>query len=61
MELDYTLEPNVFNLLLNLILEKLDFETGTKMFSLVFDNKLSKINMGNIDVSKNSLKCLLKV
>lgn len=59
--MDYTLDPNVFNLMLNLILDQLDFETASKMFSLVFENKLSKINITTVDVSKSSLKCLLKI
>lgn len=70
--MDYTLDPNVFNLVLNLILERLDFETGSKMFELVFEYKLKKIgiiifiyfivlDMMTIDVSKNSLKYLLKL
>lgn len=31
------------------------------MFSLVFDSKLKKVDMMNVDVSKSSLKCLLKI
>jgi hypothetical protein len=61
LELDYTLDPNVFNLMLSLILDQLDFETASKMFSLVFDNRLKKVDMMNVDVSKSSLKCLLKI
>jgi hypothetical protein len=47
--------------MLNLILDSFDFETAALMFELVFWNKLSKINIGNVDVPKNSLKCLLKI
>jgi hypothetical protein len=61
LRLDYTLDPNVFNLMLNLIVDQIDFETASMMFSLVFENKLSKINITNVDVSKSSLKCLLKI
>lgn len=59
--MDYTLDENVFNLVLNQILENLDFETGSQMFELVFNNKLKKIDFMKVDVSKTSLKLLLKI
>lgn len=59
--LDYTLDPNVFNFVLNLVLDKLDFETGLLMFELVFEGKLTKMNINNVDASKQCLKILLKL
>lgn len=35
--LDYTLDPNVFNLILNLILDSKDFTIAISMFELIFD------------------------
>ncbi len=61
LALDYTLDPNVYNLILNLILEFKDFETSLLMFELIFEGKLSKIGLNNVDVSKQSLKILLMI
>jgi hypothetical protein len=33
--LDYTLDPNVFNFILNLILELGDFSTGITLFEMI--------------------------
>lgn len=49
--LDYTLDPNVFNLIINLLLELKDFESSLLMFELIFEAKLSKIDLGHVDVS----------
>jgi hypothetical protein len=38
----------------------LDFETGLKLFDLVFDGKLKGKDINNLDISKHSLKFLLK-
>jgi hypothetical protein len=61
LKLDYTLEPNIFNFVLNLILDKLDYDTAIQMFELVFDAKLKRVDLSSIDVSKTSLKLLLKI
>ena len=58
--LDYTMDTNILNLVLNLILDQFDFETGLKMFELVCDGKIKGKVLQSIDVSKNSLKFLLK-
>lgn len=60
-DLDYTLEYNVFNFILNLVLDIPDFHTAIMMFELVFDDILKGINLQTIDVPKESLKCLLKI
>jgi len=60
VKVDYTLNPDVFNFILNLVLEILDFETGLMMFDLVFDEKLEKISLQSVDCPKSSLKFLLK-
>ena len=59
--LDYTLDPNVFNLIINLLLELKDFESSLLMFELIFEAKLSKIDLGHVDVSNQSLKVLLMI
>ena len=50
--LDYTLDPNVFNLVLNFLMEYKDYETSLLMFELIFEGKLSKIDLNHVDVSK---------
>jgi hypothetical protein len=58
LRLDFTLDPNVFNFILNLILELGDFSTGIILFELIIDEK---INLSSVDVSKQHLKILLKI
>lgn len=59
--MDYCIDPNVFNLIINLLLEYKDFETSLMMFELIFDSKLTKIDLSHVDVSKQSLKVLLMI
>lgn len=61
LKLDYTLDPNVFNFILNLILELHDFKTGIKLFEAVIDQRLKRVDLQTVDVSKHHLKCLLKL
>jgi hypothetical protein len=61
LRLDYTLDPNVFNFILNLILELKDFSTGIALFEMIIDDKFKKINLSSVDVSKQHLKHLLKI
>ena len=60
-KLDYTLEANVFNFILNIILDIEDYKTGMRMFELAFDECLKKIDIQSIDSSKDNLKKLLKM
>lgn len=59
--IDYTLDPNVFNFIINLILELGDFKTGIKLFEMIIDSCFKKVDLSTVDVSKQHLKCLLKL
>jgi hypothetical protein len=61
LRLDYTLDPNVFNFILNLILELGDFSTGITLFEMIIDGKFKQIDLSSVDVSKQHLKILLKI
>lgn len=38
--INYSLDANVFNFVLNLVLDSLDFDTAISMFEMVFESKL---------------------
>ncbi|CDW74579.1 UNKNOWN [Stylonychia lemnae] len=61
VEIDYSLDPNAFNLIINLILDAKDFVTAIGMFELVFDSQIKKVDLSQVDVSPNALKVLLKI
>ena len=44
-QIDYVLDPNVYNFVLNLILDVSDFDTAIRMFELVFDSGLKKVEL----------------
>ena len=61
VKLSYCLEINVFNFMLNLILDVPDTQTALTLFTLVFTSQLSGITLDQVDVSKDHLKKLLKI
>jgi hypothetical protein len=59
--LDYTLDTNVFNFIINVILDMPDLRTGLFMLTLVFTARLRSIPLDQVDIPKEHLKLLLKV
>jgi hypothetical protein len=60
-QLDYSLDVNVFNFIINLILDVPDLRTGLFMLTQVFTGRLRSITLDKVDIPKEHLKLLLKV
>jgi len=58
-KLDYTLDANAFNLVLNLVLDAKNYNTAIRMFELVFEQKVKCLDLSQVDVPKHHLKTLL--
>jgi len=59
--LSYCLDPHVFNFLLTILMEALDFEAVFLTLTLAFDGKLKNVDIFKVDLSKGALKLLLKI
>lgn len=59
--LDYTLEVNVYNFFLNLVLDLHDTEMALSLFSLVVNGALKSVSLEQVDTSKEHLKHLLMI
>ena len=60
-KLDYSLDVNVFNFIINLILDVPDLRTGLFMLTQVFTGRLQSITLDQVDIPKEHLKLMLKV
>jgi hypothetical protein len=61
VSLDYTLEVNVYNFFLNLVLDLHDTEMALALFSLVVNGALRSVTLEQVDTSKEHLKHLLMI
>ena len=55
------MDTNVFNFIINLILDIPDLRTGLFMLTLVFTGRLRALTLDQVDIPKEHLKLLLKV